>query len=289
MEREQNLQTVARYIQKMPSLPTSVTKVVELSNDPNVSPADLNHVINLDPVLMGRVMKLINSAYYGLNQKVTSLVRAIIMLGINTVKNLALSTAVMGTLGDDSHFHALNMSGFWRHSLSVGVTSKLIAVEIGVAPKNRECFFIAGLLHDLGKLPLNYTLSDEYVKAMGISEREQLPLYRSEYRVMGITHAEAGKLIAKLWKLGSEIHDAISYHHSIGAYEGSHGTLVYTVAAADYFSNIYEIGFSGNRHPESIPQDVLDYLGITLEQLDDLEDEVLSKIEEAKVFLQIAD
>src|SRR6056297_4138809 len=98
MEREQNLQKVALYIQRMPSLPTSVAKVMELSNDPNVSPADLNQVISLDPVLMGKVMKLINSAYYGLQQRITSLVRAIIMLGINTVKNLALSTAILSNL-----------------------------------------------------------------------------------------------------------------------------------------------------------------------------------------------
>ena len=289
MERERNLQTVARYIQKMPSLPTSVTKVVELSNDPNVSPADLNHVISLDPVLMGRVMKLINSAYYGLNNKITSLVRAIIMLGINTVKNLALSTAVMGTLGHNSHFHALNMSGFWRHSLSVGVTAKLIAQEIGIDPKNRECFFIAGLLHDIGKIPLNNTLSESYLKALKTSEDENLSLHRSEYRVIGFTHAEAGKLIAKLWQLDDEIHDAISYHHSVAAYEGDHVELLYAVIAADYFSNIYEIGYSGNRHPEPVPDSVFTSLGITLERLEDLEEEVLSEIEKARVFLQIAE
>ena len=76
---------------------------------------------------MGRVMKLINSAYYSLNNQITSLVRAIIMLGINTVKNLALSTAVLGNLGKKSNFQALNIDGFWRHSLCVGVTAKLIA------------------------------------------------------------------------------------------------------------------------------------------------------------------
>lgn len=126
-DREKNLRIVALYINKMPSLPTSVAKVMEISNDPNASPADLNRVISIDPVLMGRVMKLINSAYYGLNQRITSLVRAIIMLGINTVKNLALSTAILGNLGGKEHFQALNMDGFWRHSLCVGVTAKQIA------------------------------------------------------------------------------------------------------------------------------------------------------------------
>jgi len=289
MEREQNLQKVARYIQKMPSLPTSVAKVMELSNDPNVSPADLNHVISLDPVLMGKVMKLINSAYYGLNQKVTSLVRAIIMLGINTVKNLALSTAILGTLGKDSHFQALNMSGFWRHSLCVGVTSKIIAEKIGVAPKERESYFVAGLLHDLGKIPMNNTLTDSYMEAVGMSDRENLPLYRSEYRSIGFTHADAGKLIAKVWRLGDEIHDALSYHHNYQNYEGENQSIVYAVSLANYFANSMEIGFSGDRYPELISEEVFTHLGITMEWLEDLEDEVNGEIEKARIFLRLAE
>lgn len=289
MERERNLQTVARYIQKMPSLPTSVTKVMELANDPKVSPADLNHVISLDPVLMGKVMKLINSAYYGLNQRVTSLVRAIIMLGINTVKNLALSTAILGTLGKDSHFQALNMSGFWRHSLCVGVTSKMIAEKIGIVPKEREGYFVAGLLHDLGKIPMNNTLTDLYVDAVGLSDRENLSLHRCEYRSFGFTHAEAGKLISKVWRLGDEIHDALTYHHNYENYDGEHSSVVYAVTVANYFANIMEIGFSGNRYPEPVSDEVFEYLGITMEWLEDLEDDVNSEIEKARIFLRLAD
>ena len=132
MDKETRLKQIAGYINKMPSLPISVTKVIEICNDPRTSPADLNSVIRIDPVLMGNVMKLINSAYYGLSDQVTSLVRAIIMLGINTVKNLSLSTAILGTLSTKDQFQALNMDGFWRHSLCVGAAAKLIARHIKV-------------------------------------------------------------------------------------------------------------------------------------------------------------
>ena len=97
---EYNAATVIRdYIGKVPSLPTSAGKILEIANDPRASPADLNKVINLDPVLMGKVLKLINSAYYSRPKKITSIAKAIIMLGINTVKNLALSTAMLGNVG----------------------------------------------------------------------------------------------------------------------------------------------------------------------------------------------
>ncbi|MCX7654895.1 MAG: HDOD domain-containing protein, partial [Treponemataceae bacterium] len=140
------------YIKNMPSLPTTVAKVLEVCNNPRTSPADLNQVISLDPVLVGRVLKLINSAYYGLGQQVTSLVRAIIMLGINTVKNLALSSAVLRNLTSRKDFQALEMDGFWRHSLCVGVAAKMIAKKRGVDPKLTEEYFAAGLLHDIGKI-----------------------------------------------------------------------------------------------------------------------------------------
>ena len=122
--------SLRNYIKTIPSLPTSVTKVLEICNNPSASPADLNHVISLDPVLVGRVLKLINSAYYALGQQVTSLARAIIMLGINTVKNLALSTTVMGSLPSKQASQGLDMEGFWRHSLCVGVSAKLLAKNV---------------------------------------------------------------------------------------------------------------------------------------------------------------
>src|SRR5512136_1775497 len=126
-EKERTLAVIQGYISRMPSLPITVSKILQICNNPKTSPVDLNQVISLDPVLMGKVMRLINSAYYSLPNQITSLVRAIIMLGINTVKNLALSTAVLGTLGRASDFQALNMEGFWRHSIAVGVTAKLIS------------------------------------------------------------------------------------------------------------------------------------------------------------------
>src|SRR5512147_637810 len=97
-EKERLLAIIQTYISKMPSLPITVSKILKIANDPKTSPSDRNQVSSLDPVLMGRVMKLINSAYYSLSNQITSLVRAILMLRINTVKNLALSTAVLSQL-----------------------------------------------------------------------------------------------------------------------------------------------------------------------------------------------
>ncbi|MCK4542051.1 MAG: HDOD domain-containing protein [Spirochaetales bacterium] len=288
MTKQQRLAAIKNYIGKMPSLPTTVTKILEICNDPQTSPSDLNRIISVDPVLMGKVMKLINSAYYGLTQKVTSLVRAIIMLGINTVKNLALSTAVLGSLGSKKNFQAMNMDGFWRHSLCVGVTSKLIAKMRKVDSKSLEEYFIAGLLHDIGKIPLNNKLANDYVVAMHISDTEHIPLYQAEKSSLSINHSEVGHLIVVSWQLSHEVRDAVTYHHKVSDYAGKHKDFVYTIALANAFSNMNEIGYSGDRFPEPLDPKVYEYLGVTLEDLDEIEDLVNGEIENASIFLKLA-
>lgn len=286
--KEKNLLHVKRYIEKIPALPVTVTKILEICNNPNTSPIDLNRVISVDPVLMGRVMKLINSAYYGLSNQVTSLARAIIMLGINTVKNLALSTAVMQSLSPKADNQALNMQGFWRHSLCVGVTSKLIAKTRKIDPKELEEYFIAGLLHDMGKIPLNNTLTDLYIHALAKSDRDHCSLYEAEKAIIGYDHREIGLLIGQQWKLGGRILDTIRFHHSLMEYIGPHRDIIFTVGIANYYANVNEIGFAGNQYPEPIPDEVLSTLKIQWELLEGISEDVIREIEKAQIFLKIA-
>ncbi len=287
-DKERLLAIIQTYISRMPSLPITVSKILQICNDPKTSPADLNQVISLDPVLMGRVMKLINSAYYSLPNQITSLVRAIIMLGINTVKNLALSTAVLGNLSAKKNFQALNIDGFWRHSLCVGVTAKLLAAKRKRDTKQLEEYFVAGLLHDIGKIPLNNKLSTEYVEALAITDREHVALNLVEERITGVNHCEVGKLIIKNWNLGPVMEDTVYFHHFLDQYTGKHRDILLTVCAANFFANSNQIGFSGDRYPEPLPPQAYQELGIGWEDLEALEDQVNKEIDKAKIFLMVS-
>jgi HD-like signal output (HDOD) protein len=278
---------VRDYVGSMPSLPTTVSKVLEVCNNPKASPIDLDRVIQLDPVLMGRVLKLINSAYYSLGTQVTSIVRAIIMLGVNTVKNLALSSAVLDRVSSKKDFRALNMDAFWRHSLCVGVTAKLIAKKRGIDPKGLEEYFAAGLLHDIGKIPLNAALSEQYVATMATADRERLSLSAAERQVLGLDHCEAGAVVSDNWKLTGAIADTVRWHHDLANYGGEHPDVLRTVAVADFFANREGIGFSGNRYPDKIAPDTFSLLGIDKPLLEELEEPVNAEIEKAKVFLKL--
>jgi putative nucleotidyltransferase with HDIG domain len=289
MRESEDLRRVRASIGEMPALPVTVGKVVDVCNTPGTSPVDLNRVISLDPVLMARVMRLINSAYYGMSTRINSLVRAIIMLGLNTVKNLALSTAVIGNLNDGANFQALDARGFWRHSLGVGVMAKLLAKRRGVHSRVWEEYFIAGLLHDIGKIPMNRALAEEFIDVMGQSDLRHIPLHQAERERFGFSHVDAGDMIGETWNLQEAFMDAILHHHDPEAYGGSQRDLVLTVSVANYFVNIAEIGFSGDRYPAPLSDALFAELGIDRDLIDEMEDEVHREIEKAEVFLQDVD
>jgi HD-like signal output (HDOD) protein len=290
IQREKLLGLIEGYISRMPNLPITATKVLEICDSPDTSANDLNRVISLDPVLTGRVLKLINSAYYSLPRKVSSLTRAIIMLGLNTVKNLAMSTTVLQSVGGKESFQALSMDEFWTHSLCAGVTAKSIAAIKGIPVREREEYFMAGLLHDLGKIPLNKHFSDKYFQALNLAKLEQNPLHLAENMIFGVDHCVVGKMIAENWSLSDTIQDSLCRHHNPEEAKGENRQLIAIVALANTYANIFEIGSSGDPFPED-PMDtcLLEQVGLSWTKFSELGETVLDEIEKAKIFLQVTE
>ena len=283
-ERNKRLDKIRVFVEKMPSLSTTVGKVLEICSRPDTAPNDLNKVISLDPVLTGQVLKLINSAYYSLVNKVTSLTRAIIMLGLNTVKNLALSTAIIRCVGQAKKSKSLPIKDFWAHSIGVGVMAKLLAGEQGIPLAEREEYFVAGLLHDLGKVPFG----DEYAEVLARVMEEPQPLNLLEREMMEIDHEEVGEMIASKWKLNAIITDAICNHHSPQEAARENQNLVATVALADFYVCLFDIGYAGNRFPdEDQLQPLLDMCGLDWNAVVSLTDAVDAEINKAEIFLQV--
>ncbi len=288
MESDSQTDRIQQFIERMPSLSTTVTKVLEVCNTPTTSPNDLNRVVALDPVLTGQVLKLINSAYYSLTNQITSLTRAIIMLGLNTVKNLALSTAVIGSMSKSGSFKSLPMDEFWAHSICVGVTAKALAGLLEVPAAEREEYFVAGLLHDLGKIPLNNCFAADYTQALQLADLEQSSLNTCEQLIVGIGHSEAGRLIGRKWSLNDPLVEALSCHHSPERASTDNKQLVTTVALANIYANIYEIGSAGDLFPDGVfLLNVMDMMGLTWKSLTPLNKTVKSEISKAQIFLQV--
>ena len=284
LDKEAQRRDIERFIKRMPSLSTTVGKVMEICSRTDASPNELNKVISLDPVLTGQVLKLINSAYYSLVNKVTSLTRAITMLGMNTVKNMALSTAIIKSVAGAKKSKVLPTTKFWAHSIGTGVSAKMLGEAKGFSAMEREELFLIGLLHDLGKVPFG----DEYIEVLRIAKAEQMPLIKVERDVLGIDHQEVGGMIADKWKLNETITTCIVGHHDLQSLNSEQGIRVALVALGNIYTNIHDYGFAGNSFPPEAQIDqLLEFTALSWQEFGSIGARVEEEIDKAKIFLQI--
>ncbi len=287
--RTSYLNQIEAYVARMPSLSTTATKVLETCNNPQSSPNDLNRLIALDPVLAGQVLRLINSAYYSLRHPVSSLTRAIIMLGVNTVKNLVLSFAILQQLPVAKHFGTLTPVSFWEHSVAVGVIAKWLAEFKGVDLKDQEDYFVGGLLHDLGKIPLNHQFGDETQQALALARQHHWSVVHAESVIFGFDHSMVGGLIARKWRLSPAYVEVLTYHHRPTESPGNKPQLVFMVALADLYARLLE----NDLDEDTLADDefatlLMGRVGLDVSTLALARDTVLAEIDRAKIFLEIS-
>jgi putative nucleotidyltransferase with HDIG domain len=201
---ERQKQTLKKYIDSMPTFSPATAKILQLANQLNAQPAEIVAAIRLDPVLTGKVLQLLNSAYFSLAQKVTSLNRAVVFLGINTIKNVALSTAVMQAFETKNKALADRIRPSWYHSLATAVCTKILARAAGVDPKTHEEYFIAGLLHDVGKIILVQAFHDTNTPHDGTLTRA------AERERYGIDHVKVSADTLARWKFSDELVSAVA-------------------------------------------------------------------------------
>jgi HD-like signal output (HDOD) protein len=286
--RERNLKKIEAYIARMPSLSTTAIKVLETCNDPQASANELKRAVSLDPILTGRVLKLINSAYYSMGNPISSLTRAIIMLGVNTVKNLALSFAIIDNLKGKSSCRSFSTDEFWRHSLCVGVVAKSLAAIKGVSVTQREEFFVAGLLHDLGKLPLHMQFPEEYYRVCEAVRSGEEALCRNEVKYLGVDHGTVGRIITKKWHLGPTLVESLAYHHTPAEGSDNHREFVSVIALANQLAVYLDIGNAGDHFIDhSEITFLMGGVGVDWTMLDDLQETACDEIDRAKFFLEV--
>ncbi len=289
-EIEARLLNIQRFITRIPSFSTTVAKVLEICSSPDAAASDLNRVISYDPVLTGQLIKLINSAYYGLPNRVTSLTRAIIMLGINTVKNMVLSTSVLARFKKRLNVSALTIDDFWQHSLGVAVIAKAIAKRLQVPLDEQEEYFVAGLMHDLGKIPLINCYPELYQQALNAAKDSRLSLLQAEISAIGIDHCQVGYLIGSKWKLADQVRAAIIAHHepSMDLY-GADVRIWCITSLANQLAKLFSIGSSGDADIDSeLAGCLAKHIGIDFNVLARMKSDIEAEIEKARIFLQVA-
>jgi len=285
-DQAQSRHQIESFINRMPSLPTTVAKVIEVCNQPQTSPNDLNRLISLDPVLTGKVLKLINSAFFTLSEPVTSVTRAIIMLGLNTVKNLALSTSIVGIFRGDSKEGCFSMNDFWVHSLATGVTARMLAARQGLPSDTREEYFVGGLLHDIGKVPMMHCFPEEYRHVLQESQQRRQSLYNAEKDTLGFDHCHVGQIIAEKWRLSDNLSSALASHHQGELHFLARFSDV--IAAANICVRSFSLGSAGDGSVEDPTLLLLKNSGPPGHDLSEFQSDVSAELEKAKIFLDVS-
>lgn len=203
---------ISNMLEDIPTFSQSVIRILELTADIDSSAKELVDQIAHDPILTAKVLKLVNSAYFGLSRQVDSIQQSVIYVGINTIKNLAISVAAMGSL-PQTNKAGLNMSDFWLHSLVTAVVAKLLAQKVCVPKPEISGYFISGLLHDIGQIILSQAEPKIYGWVLEEAKLLQTPLHEIEHDVFGLDHAALGALLAEKWQLPEPIVAAIRHHH----------------------------------------------------------------------------
>ncbi|NOQ77676.1 MAG: HDOD domain-containing protein [Methylococcaceae bacterium] len=270
------------FVEAMPAFPKSVQKILQLTSDVNASAKEIVAVIESDPIMTVKILKVINSAFYGLPQKITSIQRAVIHIGLNTIKNLALSVAAIGVLKPKNKA-GFSTQDFLLHSLTTATLCRTLAESVDVDPSESSDFFVAGLLHDFGKIVFAEFDPVNFRQALEKSVEENIPLHKVETELMGMNHAQAGKILAEKWNLDPVLIDAIDHHHYADAKNKT--LLKDCLFTANQISKKLQFGFAGNPVIEETPGEIISRFELTLEDLiaslgdlDQIKSEALSLI-----------
>ena len=208
----QTISNLKENIKNIPSLPEIITKSIELMQDKNTSAVTLSKIISNDVGLTARVLKLVNSAYYGFPKQISTIQQAITILGFTTIKGIILSASIYKMFSSEGAGSEFNYKQFWKHSLLVAFASKLI----GKYSKDlvSSDIFSAAFLHDIGKIILAQYDRDNYTNVCIQNELSEFDYLKEEEKYCGINHCELGNIVAYSWNLPEVFCDVITYHHN---------------------------------------------------------------------------
>lgn len=230
-------------VRNLPTLPMVANNVIQLTQNPESTAFEIAEAISRDQTLASKVLRTANSAYYGFPKKITTVHYAIVVLGLNNIKNIVLSTAIMDRFPNSSGQSVFDRTEFWKHSLLCGIICKKISEHMGL--KNLEEMFMCGLLHDFGKLIMDSLFHDEFVQALALAKKENTSLMIAENKIFNFNHSGVGAMVLKKWSFPASLVKAVEFHHFPHESTGSF-RIASIVHVADHLCRRIGIGSGGD-------------------------------------------
>ena len=264
---------VLAHLDSLPTLPAVAVRVLQVTADQDSAAADVVRLLRSDQSLTAKILSLAGSAAAGVRGPVTTLDKAVPLLGFATVRSIVLTVGVFDCFAkpaSESRATTFDRMEFWKHSLAVACASRRLASvrhELGIDPEDA---FVAGLLHDLGKVALDAVFPKAYDRIAAQADRTRGDIADSERAILGVDHTVAGRRVAERWRLPRQLQEAIWLHHLVADTLPSsvlEPALIGAVRLADTIAREQRIGYSGNHMFYELSPQLADWLGFDAQQL----------------------
>ncbi len=272
---------IMTVMRNLPPLPAVTRQLLKVMSDDGSSADDVTKVLSGDGMLAGKVLKLVNSSFYGVTSEVTTISRAVVLLGFSGIRNLALGFGTVEALSGMGS--KKDMAGYWSHAMATAAAAQALAPFVNRRTDPEEAF-IAGLMHDIGAYVLAASVPETYAEILELPASERL---QKELDETGFTHAKLGQGLLKFWELPESFSDAARYHHDVEVAAGGEQPLTNLVALADILACIHGGDFETDASENDLNR-LRQAAGLKPENLCAALDDMEQKIDEMAEFMKIS-
>lgn len=280
---QQLVESAVAEVTHIATLPEITLKIIDLVEDPDATAKDLHNIIANDPALCARVLKVVNSAFYGLPGQIGSINRAIVLLGLNAVKNIAIAASLAKMFRGGQLCPQFSARDLWSHSIAVAAGVQLLAEKIELGLPDEA--FLAGLVHDIGIMVEMQAMRPKLIQTLETLDKQRESFRTVERRIIGADHQDFGAGLCQRWKFPISFAFVTGYHHHPLDLAPEQRTLATLVHVADIAAARAQIGYTKTIDSEEIHPDVLDDLKLTQATVDEMITELPQATVEADALL----
>lgn len=275
-----DLQKAMGKVTELGSLPEVTTRIIQVVEDPRTTARDIQEVVQTDPALAAKLLRIVNSAFYGLPSQISTLDRAILMLGLTAVKNLAMAMSLSRLLRGGPINDKFDARDLWTHSVAVAVCARMLVTASKCLPPNEA--FVAGLVHDMGLIVARQIAPDKLAAVVNACVEKPQSFRAVERNLIGADHQTLGGALAARWKFPPGLRYAIAYHHEPQPLQPEFQKIAATIYVADTLCCAGEFGFWLTGHDQEISEEILGQACLTREQLGSVLDNLPENVREAE-------
>ena len=288
MVAKAELQSRIEQITNLPTLPAIVTRVMHIVNDPSSSAGDVAFVVGQDMALSAKILRLANSAFYGVPRTITSINNAVVILGLKIINTIVLSLTVFDLFPREKKQSLFNRTAFWRHCTSCALICRFLAEKMRkFVLFDAEEAFCAGLLHDIGKMVMEQYMHEDFHRALKHAKHMKLPLFQAEKETLGFSHTDVAQWLTSGWQLPVQLQLPLVYHHDPAAAPEC-ADIVALCHYADYLCYELKLTIDEQYPAPPLNRQSADLLELSARDIDDLAARLSNELERVNIFCDIA-